>query len=131
MSSPEVYYATGRRKTSSARVYVKSGKGGFKVNKKDYKDYFLTPYSQSLVEGPLEKTQSKGQYDIVVSVSGGGVTGQAGAVRHGLSRILVLMDSKNRGVLKSAGFLTRDSRMVERKKYGRHKARKSTQFSKR
>ncbi len=131
LESKEVYYATGRRKTSSAKVYLRRGKGSITINKKDYKNYFPSFYRQAFIEEPLKKTQSRKLYDITVSVSGGGETGQMGAIRHGLSRVLTLVELKNRASLKSAGFLTRDSRKVERKKYGRHKARKSTQFSKR
>ena len=127
----DVYYATGRRKTSSARVYVKRGKGSITINKKDYKDYFPVFYRQAYIQDPLKKTQRAGLYDITVSVSGGGETGQMGAIRHGLSRVLALINGQNRASLKESGFLTRDCRKVERKKYGRHKARRSTQFSKR
>lgn len=127
----QVYYATGRRKTSSARVFLKSGSGKIEVNKKKLENYFKTPSHFVSVLKPFEITKNTSQFDTFVTVSGGGLTGQAEAIRHGISRALLLTDEKLRPNLKKAHLLTRDSRQVERKKYGHHKARKSTQYSKR
>lgn len=124
-------YATGKRKDAVARVWLKPGKGAITVNGRDFKTYFARPVLQMLLRQPLEITKRDGQYDIVCTVSGGGLSGQAGALRHGLSQALTHQEPELRGVLKKAGFLTRDSRVVERKKYGRAKARRSFQFSKR
>jgi small subunit ribosomal protein S9 len=124
-------YATGKRKDAVARVWIKPGKGMITVNKKDFKAYFARPVLQMLLQQPLNLANRSTQYDIRVTVAGGGLSGQAGAVRHGISKALTYYEPDLRGVLKKQGFLTRDSRTVERKKYGRVKARKSFQFSKR
>lgn len=124
-------FAVGRRKTSVARVKITKGKGSLKINKQDLNQYFVRPSHQILVRKPLELTDTMNNYDILVNVKGGGLSGQAGAVRHAISRALCLVDATNRGTLKKNGFLTRDPRMVERKKYGHKGARKSFQFSKR
>ncbi len=124
-------YATGKRKDAVARVWIKPGTGAIVVNGRDYKQYFARPVLQMLLLQPLNVAQRDGQFDIMCTVKGGGLSGQAGAVRHGLSKALTLFEPDLRGVLKQGGFLTRDSRVVERKKYGRAKARKSFQFSKR
>lgn len=124
-------YATGKRKDAVARVWLKPGSGQIKVNKKDFSEYFARPVLQMLLKQPLEAAERSSQYDIMASVSGGGLSGQAGAVRHGISKALTHYEPELRGVLKKGGFLTRDSRTVERKKYGRAKARRSFQFSKR
>ncbi|MDA9315629.1 30S ribosomal protein S9 [Gammaproteobacteria bacterium] len=127
----EVYYATGRRKTSSARVYLTSGKGDIMVNDKKLDIYFGRKVAQMLVMQPIEMTELSGKLDINVKVKGGGSFGQAGAIRHGISRALISYDEELRAQLKKAGLLTRDDRRVERKKPGLVKARKSKQFSKR
>jgi small subunit ribosomal protein S9 len=127
----EVYYATGRRKTSSARVYLTSGKGDITVNDKKLDIYFGRKVAQMLVMQPIEMTELSGKLDINVKVKGGGSFGQAGAIRHGISRALISYDEELRAQLKKAGLLTRDDRRVERKKPGLVKARKSKQFSKR
>ena len=127
----EVYYATGRRKTSSARVYLTSGKGDITVNDKKLDIYFGRKVAQMLVMQPIEMTELSGKLDINVKVKGGGSFGQAGAIRHGISRALISYDVELRAQLKKAGLLTRDDRRVERKKPGLVKARKSKQFSKR
>ena len=127
----EVYYATGRRKTSSARVYLTSGKGDIIVNDKKLDIYFGRIVAQMLVMQPIEMTELSGKLDINVKVKGGGSFGQAGAIRHGISRALISYDEELRAQLKKAGLLTRDDRRVERKKPGLVKARKSKQFSKR
>jgi len=124
-------YATGKRKNAVARVWIKPGKGKITVNKKDYQQYFARPVLQMLLEQPLKTVNRATQYDIMVNVMGGGLSGQAGAVRHGISKALTYFEPDLRGALKKGGFLTRDSRVVERKKYGRVKARRSFQFSKR
>jgi len=124
-------YATGRRKDAVARVWIKPGSGKITVNGRDQEVYFARPTLRLIVNQPFQIAQREGQYDIVATVTGGGLSGQAGAVRHGLSRALVNFEPGLRGVLKAGGFLTRDSRTVERKKYGRAKARRSFQFSKR
>ena len=124
-------YATGKRKDAVARVWIKPGKGTITVNDKDFSKYFARPVLQMLLKQPLAAANRLTQYDIRVSVSGGGLSGQAGAVRHGISKALTYFEPDLRGVLKKGGFLTRDSRTVERKKYGRVKARRSFQFSKR
>lgn len=131
MAEDQVYYATGRRKTSAARVFLKPGSGKITINKKDAQTYLQSPTNFMIIQQPFGATNVKGQYDCYITVSGGGKSGQAGAIRHGIARALLLVDENNRPALKKAGYLTRDSRMVERKKYGQHKARKSTQFSKR
>jgi len=124
-------YATGKRKDAVARVWVKPGSGKILVNKKDFTEYFGRPVLQMVVQQPIVAVSRTGQYDIVATVSGGGLSGQAGALRHGISKALTYYEPELRGVLKKGGFLTRDSRVVERKKYGRAKARRSFQFSKR
>jgi small subunit ribosomal protein S9 len=124
-------YATGKRKDAVARVWIKPGRGVITVNKKDYKAYFARPVLQMLLQQPLNAANRVTQYDINVTVMGGGLSGQAGAVRHGISKALTYFEPELRGVLKKGGFLTRDSRTVERKKYGKMKARRSFQFSKR
>lgn len=126
-----VFYATGRRKTSAARVFLKEGSGKIVVNGKALDDYIVDATRRQLVLQPFEVTRTKGQYDAFITVKGGGLSGQAGAVRHGISRALAGAVEENRPALKKAGLLTRDPRMVERKKFGLHKARKATQFSKR
>ena len=127
----ETHYATCRRKTSSARIYLSSGKGNIKVNDRDLDVYFGRKVAQMLVMQPLEMTQLTDKVDINIKVKGGGSFGQAGAIRHGISRALISYDEELRPQLKSAGLLTRDPRKVERKKPGLVKARKSKQFSKR
>ena len=124
-------YATGKRKNAVARVWIKPGKGKIVVNKKPYQQYFARPVLQMLLEQPLKAANRADQFDIMVNVMGGGLSGQAGAVRHGISKALTYFEPGLRGLLKKGGFLTRDSRVVERKKYGRMKARRSFQFSKR
>jgi small subunit ribosomal protein S9 len=131
MAKEQVYYATGRRKTSAARVFLKSGSGKVTVNGKTLDEYMPTPTSRTTVTSPFALTDTKNQYDARITVVGGGVTGQSEAIRHGVARALVALNPDFRGTLKKAGMLTRDSRMVERKKYGKHGARRSTQFSKR
>jgi small subunit ribosomal protein S9 len=129
--STEIFYATGRRKTSSARVYLKKGKGDISVNDRKLDDYFGRKVAQMLVMQPLELLDLSEKLDINIKVKGGGSFGQAGAIRHGISRALTSFDEEFRPQLKKAGLLTRDSRRVERKKPGLVKARKSKQFSKR
>ena len=124
-------YATGKRKDAVARVWISPGAGRILVNNKDYTEYFARPVLQMIVQQPLTAASRTGQYDIRATVSGGGLSGQAGALRHGLSQALTRYEPELRPVLKKGGFLTRDSRAVERKKYGRAKARRSFQFSKR
>ena len=125
------FHAIGRRKTSVARVYMDEGAGSITVNGKDYKDYFNTAPLHYTLEQPFSFTDTTGSYDVKVNVFGGGITGQAEAIRLGVSRILSEIDNENRTELKPAGLLTRDPRMVERKKFGQKKARKKFQFSKR
>ena len=127
----ERYYGTGRRKKSVARVYVMPGKGKITINKRDIDEYFGLETLKVLVRQPLVATKTEGKYDIVVNVKGGGYTGQAGAIRHGLSRALLKVDEEFRPTLKKEGYLTRDPRMKERKKYGLKAARRAPQFSKR
>ena len=124
-------YATGRRKESTARVWVKRGTGKISINGKEMVNYFARPVLQMQLNFVFDVTERKDQFDVIATVKGGGLSGQAGAVRHGLSRALSLFEPDLRKPLKAAGMLTRDSRVVERKKYGRAKARKSFQFSKR
>ncbi len=124
-------YATGKRKDAIARVWVKPGSGKIIVNDKEFAAYFARPVLQMILKQPIVATNRDGQYDIVATVIGGGLSGQAGAVRHGISKALTYYEPALRGVLKKGGFLTRDSRTVERKKYGKAKARRSFQFSKR
>jgi small subunit ribosomal protein S9 len=125
------YCGTGRRKSSVARVRLIPGKGSITINKKDLNDYFGMEILKSEVRRPLGLVSAEGKFDVVATVHGGGFTGQAGALRHGISRALCEADPENRGALKAAGFLTRDPRMTERKKYGLKKARRASQFSKR
>jgi len=127
----EIFNATGRRKTSVARVYLKPGKGDIQVNARDLKEYFLSEIHQTLVKQPLVALKAENQYDVTVNVEGGGIKGQAEAVRLGVARALVLSNAENKPTLRKEGFMTRDSRMVERKKPGRRKARRKFQFSKR
>ena len=129
--STDIHYATGRRKTSSARVYLKKGKGDISVNNKKLDEYFGRKVAQMLVMQPIELLELSEKIDIDVKVKGGGSFGQAGAIRHGISRALIMFDEDFRPQLKKAGLLTRDPRRVERKKPGLVKARKSKQFSKR
>ena len=124
-------YGTGRRKEAVARVWIKPGTGKITINKKDYSAYFARPVLQMILRQPIVLTDRDGQYDVIATVSGGGLSGQAGALRHGISKALTHYEPELRGILKKEGFLTRDSRVVERKKYGRRKARRSFQFSKR
>jgi small subunit ribosomal protein S9 len=124
-------YATGKRKNAVARVWIKRGNGKITVNGKDQEQYFARPVLRMLLQQPLETAERKDEFDIVATVVGGGLSGQAGAVRHGISKALTMFEPGLRPVLKANGFLTRDSRVVERKKYGRKKARRSFQFSKR
>ncbi|AMV72523.1 30S ribosomal protein S9 [Desulfuromonas carbonis] len=125
------YYATGKRKTSVARVWIKPGSGNIVVNRRSIDDYFGRETSKMVVRQPLELTNNAGKFDIMVNVCGGGPSGQAGAIKHGITKALLAVDTDLRGVLKKAGFITRDSRVKERKKYGRRAARRSFQFSKR
>ena len=124
-------YATGRRKDAVARVWISPGTGKVSVNKKELIKYFMRPVLRMLINEPFEVADRERQFDVYCTVSGGGLSGQAGAVRHGISQALTLYEPSLRPVLKKGGFLTRDSRVVERKKYGRRKARRSFQFSKR
>jgi small subunit ribosomal protein S9 len=124
-------YATGKRKDAVARVWVKPGPGKILVNSREVEAYFARPVLRMMIQQPLVAAARAGQYDVVCTVAGGGLSGQAGAVRHGISKALTNLEPDLRSVLKKGGFLTRDSRTVERKKYGRAKARKSFQFSKR
>ena len=127
----ERYYGTGRRKSSVARVYLVPGTGKITINKRDIDEYLGLETLKIIVRQPLEATKTVGKYDAIISVKGGGFTGQAGAIRHGIARALLEADADFRPVLKSAGYLTRDPRMKERKKYGLKKARRAPQFSKR
>jgi small subunit ribosomal protein S9 len=125
------YYGTGRRKTAVARVYLRPGSGKITVNKRDFETYFPNKVLKMIIRQPLLITETAEKFDIMVNVAGGGQSGQAGAIRHGLSRALLVFSPELRPRLKSAGFLTRDAREVERKKYGQPKARRRFQFSKR
>ena len=127
----EVHYGTGRRKTSTARVFIKKGKGNITVNKKPIDQFFDRETARMIVRQPLEHTELIGKIDVTATVKGGGGSGQAGAIRHGLSRALLSYDENLRSALREKGFLTRDARKVERKKVGLKKARKATQYSKR
>ena len=124
-------YATGKRKNAVARVWIKPGSGKVVVNGKTMAEYFARPVLQMILRQPFTIANVEGQFDVMATVAGGGLSGQAGAVKHGISKALQLYEPSLRGALKAAGFLTRDSRVVERKKYGKAKARKSFQFSKR
>ncbi|HEY8393062.1 MAG TPA: 30S ribosomal protein S9 [Capillibacterium sp.] len=125
------YYGTGRRKTAVAKVWLVPGEGKIVINKRDPAEYFGRKVLEVLVRQPLEATGTVGKYDVIASVHGGGISGQAGAVRHGIARALLKVDTEYRTPLKRAGFLTRDPRVKERRKYGLKKARKAPQFSKR
>ena len=129
--SKEQFYGTGRRKSSVARVYIKAGKGNIVVNNRDLDDYFGLETLKTIVRQPLVATDTEKKYDIKVNVKGGGTSGQAGAIRHGIARALLKVDEEFRPALKSGGFLTRDPRMKERKKPGLKAARRAPQFSKR
>ena len=131
MAKTTKFYGTGRRKSSVARVYLTPGTGKITINKKDMDDYFGLETLKLIVNQPFVVTNSVGKYDVLVNIRGGGFTGQAGAIRHGISRALLEADAENRPALKKAGYLTRDSRMKERKKYGLKAARRAPQFSKR
>ncbi len=131
MASKERYYGTGRRKKSIARVYLMPGTGKITINKRDIDEYFGLETLKVIVRQPFEVTDTMGKFDVMVNVHGGGTTGQAGAIRHGISRALLEADPDYRSALKSAGYLTRDPRMKERKKYGLKAARRAPQFSKR
>lgn len=131
MAKVTKYYGTGRRKSSVARVYIAPGTGKITVNKRDIDDYFGLETLKVVVRQPLALTNTTDKFDVLVTVRGGGFTGQAGAIRHGISRALCVADAEYRPVLKKAGFLTRDPRMKERKKYGLKAARRAPQFSKR
>jgi len=124
-------YATGKRKNAVARVWLRRGSGKMVINGKDYIEYFARPVLQMMIQQPAIAASRRTEYDVMATVSGGGLSGQAGAIRHGISRALTRYEPDLRGVLKKGGFLTRDSRVVERKKYGKAKARRSFQFSKR
>ena len=131
MSKKETYYGTGRRKTSSARVFLSNGTGKIRINGLKLDEYFGRETSRMIAMQPLEVTETQGRFDLYITVTGGGNTGQAGAIRHGLARALTQYDETLRSALREAGYITRDARMVERKKVGLHKARKRPQFSKR
>ena len=126
-----IHWATGRRKTSVARVRIVSGDGKFQINERTLEDYFGRETSRMVVNQPFEVTNTRNRFDVIANVQGGGIAAQAQALRHGISRALLLTGVEHRSPFKKAGFLTRDSREVERKKYGRHKARKRPQYSKR
>jgi len=125
------FYATGKRKTSVARVWLKPGEGSITINHRSMDEYFGRPTSKMVIRQPLELTNNLGKFDITVNVCGGGPSGQAGAIKHGITKALLTADPELRAVLKKAGFITRDSRIKERKKYGKKAARASFQFSKR
>lgn len=125
------YYGTGRRKTSTARVYLSSGAGAVKVNRKPFESYFPNETLRMIIRQPLQLTETLGKFDVTVNVSGGGPAGQAGAIRHGITRALIEYNTDLRPALKQAGLVTRDPRIKERKKYGQKGARKRFQFSKR
>ena len=131
MAKTEKYYGTGRRKKSIARVYLVPGKGNVTINKRSMDEYFGLETLKVIVRQPLAATDNIEKFDVIVNVCGGGYTGQAGAIRHGIARALLQVDAEYRPVLKKAGFLTRDPRMKERKKYGLKAARRAPQFSKR
>ncbi len=128
---PAIQYGTGRRKTATARVYLKPGTGKITVNKRPLDEFFGRETGRMMVRQPLEAVQLENRFDITVSVAGGGITGQAGAIRHGITRALIEYDETLRRPLRAAGFVTRDAREVERKKVGRRKARRGPQYSKR
>ena len=130
-AAEKMFYATGRRKTSSARVYMKPGKGEVSINGKTAEGYLTRLQSRMVIVQPLDTVNMQGKFDLKVMVAGGGESGQAGAIRHGLTRALIAFSPELKDALKKAGFVTRDPRMVERKKYGKHGARRSGQYSKR
>ena len=129
--SVKSYYATGKRKSSIARIWMKEGSGVFLINKRNFDDYFTRDILKRLILQPLNMTDKKDKFDFYINVNGGGISGQAGAIRHGISKALVGYDEELKSVLKKAGFLTRDARVKERKKYGQPGARKRFQYSKR
>lgn len=131
MAAEKFYYATGRRKTSSARVFLTPGSGKLTINGKPYDQYLKRSTSKMIIQQPLQTLSQDGKFDAMITVKGGGESGQAGAIRHGITRALIAFDDTWKSELKKAGFVIRDPRMVERKKYGKHKARRSPQFSKR
>jgi len=131
MAQQQQYYGTGRRKSSAARVFVTRGSGKIEINGRSLEQYFGRETACMVVRQPLELLEATGKFDITVTVKGGGISGQAGAIRHGLTRALMEFDETNRSPLRKAGFVTRDSREVERKKVGLRKARRATQYSKR
>ena len=131
MTTEKRFYATGKRKKAIARIYMKEGTGVLMVNKRNFDDYFTRESLKMLIQQPLEITGKSGRFDFTINVEGGGIAGQAGAIKHGISKVLVEYDGELRPALKKAGFLTRDSRIKERKKYGQPGARKRFQFSKR
>ena len=126
-----VFYATGKRKSAIARVRMKPGEGKFEINRRALDEYFGNEISKMVIKQPIELTETSGKYDIYVNVKGGGISGQAGAIRHGIAKALLDVNSDFRGILKKDGLITRDSRIKERKKYGQRKARAKFQFSKR
>ncbi|PJB40951.1 MAG: 30S ribosomal protein S9 [Deltaproteobacteria bacterium CG_4_9_14_3_um_filter_44_9] len=125
------FYATGKRKTSIARVWLKSGSGEFKINNKSLDEYFKREILKMIIQQPFDFTDTAGKYDVLANVHGGGISGQAGAIRHGITKALLEINGDLRPILKKAGFITRDSRVKERKKYGQKGARAKYQFSKR
>ncbi len=131
MATQDSYYSTGRRKSSTARVYLTRGTGAITVNNRPLDDYFGRETARMIVRQPFDAADMRDKFDVAVNVSGGGPSGQAGAIRHGITRALVKYDEALRSVLRKAGYVTRDARAVERKKYGLHKARKRPQYSKR
>jgi len=131
MAQANIYRATGRRKTSTARVYIKPGQGDIVVNRLPLDKYFGRETARMIVRQPLAAVDMESKFDIMVNVNGGGPSGQAGAIRHGITRALLVYDAALRPILRKAGYVTRDARAVERKKYGLHKARKRPQYSKR
>lgn len=131
MEKETVYYATGRRKTAVARTWLKPGKGGFLINNRDIREYFPTESARLVLTQPLSITNNLDSFDVKVTVAGGGLSGQVGAIRHGITRALIEMDPDLRSILKKAGFVKRDPRVKERKKYGQKGARARFQFSKR
>jgi small subunit ribosomal protein S9 len=131
MATQNVYYGTGRRKSSTARVYLTAGKGSILVNNRTLDEYFGRETSRMIVRQPFAAVEMVDKFDVTVNVAGGGPNGQAGAIRHGITRALLAYDEALRRTLRKAGYVTRDSRTVERKKYGLHKARKRPQYSKR
>ncbi len=131
MANTEIYYGTGRRKTSTARVWLRRGSGQIRINARPLEEYFGRETARMIVRQPLVLTDLAAKFDVEVNVSGGGPSGQAGAIRHGITRALLRYDEALRPALRKAGYVTRDARAVERKKYGLHKARKRPQYSKR